>query len=163
VLDPPPRPPSIDGCTGPVSDDGSEPAGRQYSARWEFAPADDAPALLRSLLRDKLADWGLTRDGDVEAVLVVVSELVTNSIQHARTRFDVSVEFDGTAILVAVHDHSPALPRLLGRGLGGAEELGLGLAVVDALAARWGATATAHGKTVWARMPPNRCPGTDDK
>jgi len=44
--------------------------------------------------------------------LLIAHELVANAVDHARTRFELAVSFDGTAVVVDVHDESPLQPRL---------------------------------------------------
>jgi anti-sigma regulatory factor (Ser/Thr protein kinase) len=86
--------------------------------------------------------------GDVE---MVTSELVSNAIKHAGARA-VNLELmrlaDSGAVVVVVDDPSPDPP--VKRDLADDAESGRGLHVVAALAARWGWTAQAPGKAVFA-------------
>ena len=84
-----------------------------------------------------------------DAVLLA-SELVTNGVLHAGTDLLVELFFLDDAVVLAVSDGStrPAYPKdpaLLAEG-------GRGLALVDALATRWGVTANPYGKRVWAEL-----------
>jgi anti-sigma regulatory factor (Ser/Thr protein kinase) len=86
----------------------------------------------------------------VERVLLVVSELATNAVLHARTPFVVRMTGGGGSVRVAVFDTSAGHPEpgapdptaVTGRGLG----------IVEALASRWGVESAADGKWVWAEL-----------
>nr|WP_225797192.1 ATP-binding protein [Streptomyces aculeolatus] len=100
-------------------------------------------------MRKALAGWGMA--GIEESAVLVVSELVTNAVVHARvptgreiqTRF---VRQDG-AVRIEVHDASGVwpVPRVPD------ESGGYGLLLVQALASRWGVVERERvGKAVWA-------------
>ena len=86
----------------------------------------------------------------VESVLLVVSELVTNAVRHARTDITVRLRCSEDRILVEVGDHDSRLPRLAGDAPD--RESGRGLHMVAALAHRWGVRPGRTGKTVWVEM-----------
>ncbi|MCU1354260.1 MAG: hypothetical protein JWM05_3469 [Acidimicrobiales bacterium] len=83
----------------------------------------------------------------VQDVLLMVSELASNSIRHAGTPFTVSIEQAGGSIRVEVTDH----------GAGGAtmrhpdlmEPSGRGLLIVDKLSDEWGVTTADGMNVVW--------------
>lgn len=77
---------------------------------------------------------------------LLVSEVVTNVVNHAHTPFSVSVAFLGTA-RVTVVDGSSVLPVL--REMVDDAEEGRGLFLVQALAHRWGIEHHPSGKQVW--------------
>ena len=77
---------------------------------------------------------------------LLVSEVVTNVINHARTPFTVSVEIEEAA-RVTVFDGASILPAL--RELVEDSEEGRGLFLVQALAHRWGVEHHPSGKQVW--------------
>jgi anti-sigma regulatory factor (Ser/Thr protein kinase) len=89
---------------------------------------------------------------------LVVSELVTNAVRHARTDLRVTVSRRGTGLYLAVRDGSTVLPPLPGRPETAAgtrpEEYGYGLWLVDQIAYAWGAQPTHQrtGKVVWATV-----------
>jgi anti-sigma regulatory factor (Ser/Thr protein kinase) len=94
-----------------------------------------------------------------DTVMVMVSELVTNSVRHAASEFTLSLERDLDSIRVAVSDEGERRPSL--RNPTPAEQSGRGLQIVNALCDSWGVTETAgrRGKTVWfvvALHPENR-------
>jgi anti-sigma regulatory factor (Ser/Thr protein kinase) len=90
-------------------------------------------------------------DDLADDVRVVVSELATNAVLHARTPFAVSATCDGTRLRVAVADQSATLPRLRRRDSSDATT-GRGLAMVACLSARWGVDETGEGKTTWCEF-----------
>jgi len=83
-------------------------------------------------------------------VLVVVSELASNAIRHARTGFSVRVCDLPDHVRIEVADHGTGwpVPRREEAASGG----GMGLSLVEALSDRWGATARPTGKVVWAEL-----------
>jgi anti-sigma regulatory factor (Ser/Thr protein kinase) len=123
---------------------------RTAHVRWSFDPEPTVPGNVRQRLAPVLAGWGLTSDHTDDALLVI-NELLTNAVEHARTPLILTVSFRGTALLVEVRDESVAEPQLQPVDLQAAR--GRGLQFVDALARRWSWTADASGKTVWAEIP----------
>ncbi len=112
-------------------------------------PADPtAPRRARALLQDVAQEWGL--DDDLhQDVAMVVTELVANAVDHARTASTVTLGLDDGDLLVTVRDGCPdGAPRP--RPVDPTAPRGRGLQMVDALAESWGVTAHADGKTVWA-------------
>ena len=86
-----------------------------------------------------------------EVAELLVSELVTNAVLHARSEIRLRVQADGFRIRVEVHDNSPAPVHR--RHYGQESTTGRGLALVDALAARWGSDLIhGNGKSVWFEL-----------
>ena len=112
-----------------------------------FRPEPRAPRAARRYLVELLRRWGHD-EAVVQQAALVLSELATNAVLHARTRFTVTVRSVGVEVHVVVGDDSPVLP-VLGRADERAEP-GRGLVLVDALAQRWGAEPAGDGKVVWA-------------
>ena len=136
--------------------------GVKGEAEWWFRRHPASVRTARRMLRYFLAIWDTPQYRD--AAELVVSELVTNAVVHARVspgreihvRFEISP--DGLRIEVSDADIHH-LPRR--RESGEAEESGRGLAVLDALAAEWGCEprACGIGKTVWVHLRPESAPG----
>jgi anti-sigma regulatory factor (Ser/Thr protein kinase) len=84
-----------------------------------------------------------------DSVAVMVSELATNSVRHAKSPFTVTVVRDAARVRVAVSDEGDRLPSL--RTPDPREHSGRGLQIVRALAGEGGVTVSAGrpGKTVW--------------
>ncbi|WP_326810356.1 SpoIIE family protein phosphatase [Streptomyces scopuliridis] len=102
-------------------------------------------ARARRLVRGQLLDWELP--AAVETAQLMVSELVTNAVKHARSR-RVGLRLVRTdALLCEVIDDEPAPAALLNAGRD--DEFGRGLRVVSTLAREWGSSSSAGGKTVW--------------
>ncbi|MFC5765368.1 ATP-binding protein [Actinacidiphila bryophytorum] len=116
---------------------------------------------VRRLLVWHLDAWGL--QGLAEVAELVVSELVTNAVQHAHGPEDALVEtrferLPGGDLRIEVHDANENKPEL--RQLSPDAESGRGLALVDALTSgRWGASGREGvGKLLWAE-----CAADDDR
>ena len=89
-------------------------------------------------------------DGATMAAELLVSELVTNAVLHARTPLRVSVEARGEFVRVGVFDESPRHP--LRRRHGPESGTGRGLLLVERMAARWGVDVASAGKVVWFEL-----------
>lgn len=83
---------------------------------------------------------------------LVVSELFTNTVAHARMdRVRVTVSrVDEHVVRVSVIDCSHAKPQV--REARADDESGRGLALVDALSTDWGVDPLRWGKRVWAEV-----------
>ncbi len=87
--------------------------------------------------------------GSVPQAVLVVSELATNAVRHARTPFAVTLEQEDGTVTVSVRDAALPLPRLQTLDPLAAE--GRGLVMVAALSDTWGVTCfPGGGKAVWA-------------
>lgn len=101
-------------------------------------------------MTETLSEWGDYRL--VEAAALLVSELVTNAVIHARSEVDLVIGRQGSrAVLrVEVSDQSAEPPNL------GSFDLdtlsGRGLALVEALADRWGVETHSAGKRIWFEL-----------
>ena len=117
-------------------------------AQRTFAADPRNVAASRGFLRATLGGWGA---GDLEYVAAqALSELTTNAVIHARTDFDVMLEWAGEVLWVGVHDRSPKLP--LQRRYTAEAATGRGLRLVSRLCRSWGIEETADGKTVWCEI-----------
>ena len=96
----------------------------------------------------------------VESAELLVSELVTNAIMHARTAVELLVVAGPGGVRVSVHDDSPHLPNRRRYGTGATT--GRGLELVELMADRHGVEADpGGGKTVWFELDdglPDRVP-----
>ena len=88
----------------------------------------------------------------VDAVELLVSEMVTNAITHAVGPVRVVADFDGDRVRVEVHDNSPDGPRARVTPPSDLDEHGRGLQLIAMLADRWGSTGTSTGKAVWIEL-----------
>lgn len=117
------------------------------SAEITLDPHPTSVGRARRWLSQQLEQWEL-EDLDYD-MSVVMSELVTNAVLHARTPITVRVS-RGAAIRLEVCDSSPVLPNI--RGHGSQTTTGRGLHLVSALASAWGSEPRAEGKVVWAEF-----------
>jgi anti-sigma regulatory factor (Ser/Thr protein kinase) len=102
----------------------------------------------RKFLADTLASWGCA-DFEFAAVLLL-SELVTNAVLHARTDVVVRISRLAGALRLEVGDQSPRTP--IPRHYSRDATTGRGLALVDSLARDWGVDADHEGKVVWCEL-----------
>lgn len=118
----------------------------------DLQPVPSSVAAARSFVRETLE----ATDTDAEArqtALLLVSELVTNAILHARTELHLGVIVDEGQALVCVADRAADSPELFPRERSQTRPGGRGLALVDELSDRWGTTRYSGGKTVWFLLP----------
>jgi anti-sigma regulatory factor (Ser/Thr protein kinase) len=104
----------------------------------------------RRLVCVALAAWGLDDLADDGAL--IVTELVSNTVRHARCRsIRVTVTRPEPArVRIGVVDKSKGLPELREPCTG--DESGRGLVLVGALAKDWGTDHLPWGKRVWAEL-----------
>jgi signal transduction histidine kinase len=92
-----------------------------------------------------------------DEVSLLVSELASNAVRHARTPFTVSLQCDGSVVRVEVDDDGPGVPVV--QNPPSHAVTGRGLVIVDAIADRWGVEASPVGKVVWFELA---CRSTTD-
>jgi len=86
-----------------------------------------------------------------DIVALLITEVVTNAVVHARTPIVMTVRATGETIRVEVHDDDSTLPVV--QRAEPYQPGGRGMAIVDALAADWGVVSEPfQGKTVWFEM-----------
>lgn len=131
-----------------ASSDGT--AGTQWNLQTTLPTANHAVRLARQATRDALATWRLATFE--ETAVLLVSELVTNAVRHARGSDAITLELEAnrTWLRIEVTDADPRWPEP--RTPAGLDGSGFGLVLVDALAGKWGARETATGKAVWAEL-----------
>ncbi len=124
--------------------------GTRQNLHMTLPAADFAVALARQATRDALAAWRLARLE--ETAVLLVSELVTNAVRHARGTDAIVLKLQtaGAWLRIEVQDGDPRWPQP--RTPAGFDESGFGLVLVDTLARKWGVRETAAGKAVWADL-----------
>jgi PAS domain S-box-containing protein len=111
-----------------------------------FDPASLSASEARRFVRGLLSD--ADRDEWAEAAELAVSEVVTNVVLHAHTRFDLTVRLNDEHVRVEIRDRNPALPRQ--RGYDDEATTGRGMALVEAITDAHGITSLgSEGKVVW--------------
>jgi anti-sigma regulatory factor (Ser/Thr protein kinase) len=120
-------------------------------------PAErSAASAARRFTREAASSWPVSPEVEADLELLV-SELVTNAVLHARSPAVLSVERIGDRVRVTVTDRSNVLPRL--RDYGADAVTGRGLFLVDQLSEKWGvdlADEDHEGKTVWFELSATR-------
>jgi len=110
----------------------------------------ESARVAREWVSDELGRMYTSLDAAADDVSVVVSELVTNCVQTDAHYVALGVDGHHARLTVATTDDAPGLPTR--RRASPADPHGRGLAIVDALADRWGIEPQSHGKTVWADL-----------
>jgi anti-sigma regulatory factor (Ser/Thr protein kinase) len=146
-----------------IANEGSLPTSRHVpiveqglvSHRRELTlPAEPtAPRHARALLRAAATEWEVDEDIYEDAAMIV-TELVANAVDHARSSSTLTIDLDDHGLHVAVRDTClTGVPRLAPADPHAPR--GRGLQMVDALSTNWGVTRHGDGKTVWAVLATN--------
>lgn len=113
--------------------------------RARFTSEVQSAGSARRFVSKVLASWGCE---DVEdAVLLLVSELVTNAVIHAHSDVEVVLRLRPSRIRVEVVD--AATDYVQRRDAAVDDQSGRGMALTEALAAAWGIDTLVAGKSVW--------------
>lgn len=113
-----------------------------------FAPEASEVSAARHFVAAVLGNWGL----DSEDLLLLVSELATNAVLHARSDFEVSVERSRDHVRVEVFDQNTRLPSFAVAPPDAYS--GRGLMLLRELATAWGVESHSDvGKTIWFEVP----------
>jgi anti-sigma regulatory factor (Ser/Thr protein kinase) len=122
---------------------GYEPA---IDYRFHLPAVASSASEARRVTRSALEEWGLSRLDDTVSLLV--TELVSNGVRHARTLLELLLSYDGTCLRIGVSDRDPRPPVTRPRQkftVGG-----WGLTLVESLSTNWGTDIDeTSGKTVW--------------
>ncbi|MEV6118021.1 ATP-binding protein [Streptomyces sp. NPDC052109] len=114
-------------------------------------PVPGAVSAVRRSAAAVLADWDVSASIADDALLVV-SELVTNAIIHARPPAVLGLSWEGDAIRIEVTDAGPVIPACRSRDGIDPDEHGRGETIVHALATRHGIRVHPGGVTRWADL-----------
>jgi two-component sensor histidine kinase len=112
-------------------------------------PDRSSPRRARQFVDEVLHRWH--RDGAIDRLSLIASELVTNAVKHARTDVAVQIEAREGSLYLEVFDGGSGRPTFLDDDP--EHPGGLGLPIVEALAASWGTRLREGGKGVWAEVP----------
>jgi anti-sigma regulatory factor (Ser/Thr protein kinase) len=107
-----------------------------------------APREAREACREILAEWGL--EGQIDLVMLLVSELVTNSVRYTAGGIAVRISADSGRLRMEIHDDEPRLP--VPRQADSNQDSGRGLLLVEELSSNWGAERVQDGKIVWFEL-----------
>lgn len=117
-----------------------------------LGPGRSSVRLARLAVRTWLAEYGL--QDQAETAELLVSELATNAVRHARGRYRLTLSLAAGRLRCTVADEGPDLPEAPGACSDADSENGRGLLLVDALADRWGSGRVEDGvgKEVWFEL-----------
>jgi hypothetical protein len=123
--------------------------GPSWTTAWDVPPMlSDVPEA-RSQATTVLTEWDVCGEG-AEPILLVLNELLTNAVEHARPPLHLTLRLGEDFVRVEVYDTTAEPPCFRPRE---AEGSGHGVQIVAALAARHGWSPDRDGKTVWADVP----------
>jgi anti-sigma regulatory factor (Ser/Thr protein kinase) len=107
-----------------------------------------SPRRARQFVDQILHQWH--RDGAIDRLALIASELVTNAVRHAQTEITIELTAEDGAVHLEVFDRGAGKPVFLDSepSVPG----GLGLPIVEALASSWGMRDREGGKGVWAEV-----------
>jgi hypothetical protein len=114
--------------------------------RGPFEPLARNVAEVREFARERFTEIA---PGSLDDVLLVVSELATNVVGHAHTRFCVGLGLLPGRARIEVADYAPWTPSL---GFPSLNLRGRGLLVVGSLCEDWGVEFLDDSKKVWVEM-----------
>ncbi|MFF4014853.1 ATP-binding protein [Streptomyces sp. NPDC001843] len=122
-------------------------------------PLDTSVKTARDWARDHLRSlgWMESAPDTADAVLLTISELVTNAHVHAHSPAHLVLTWDSRCLHVTVHDTSSHLPAP--RPPDAERTSGRGMLLVDALADTWQARPCPDGKIVHACFRPHTSEG----
>lgn len=117
---------------------------------WVFPPDPSSTPEARRRVSRVLESSQL--DATVHMAALVVSELATNAVLHARTAFEVRVVLRDGVVRIEVHDQTVRRPSR--RYFSDHSTSGRGLRLVGELCRSWGVDTDEDGagKTVWAEL-----------
>jgi anti-sigma regulatory factor (Ser/Thr protein kinase) len=124
--------------------------GASFARQMTLPAAGQAAGRARQATRQVLASWQVAHLE--ETAVLLVGELVSNVMRHARSTSTMTVRFEtaGTCLRIEVHDADPRRP--IPHTPAGLDESGFGMVLVDTLADRWGVRQTPRGKAVWVEL-----------
>ena len=122
--------------------------GPRWTQAWQTAPPPSQIPVVREQAAAVLAEWDVCGQA-AEPTLLVVTELLTNALEHADTPIHLTLQLGQALVRVQVHAaaSTPPQPR------DPLQLRGHGLQIVTALALRQGWIREPHGKTIWADVP----------
>ena len=116
---------------------------------WCLSPDPTTVPLARQFVAGLLRSNGWDEER-IGAAALLTSELTANAVRHAASTYTLTVDLSQIRLRVDVADASPFPPTV--RTAASTADSGRGLALVAALADRWGCEPSADGKSVWFEM-----------
>lgn len=123
-------------------------------ARTTLHHAPSAAGAARRFVRNHLCP--VHAAGALDAVQLIVSELVTNAVEHGRPPVVLTLLCNADLVTIGVHDASDDEPRASGAEVPWHSESGRGMQLVEGLTVHWGVRSGGPrggaGKGVWASL-----------
>ncbi|MEY2420597.1 MAG: hypothetical protein QOI95_664 [Acidimicrobiaceae bacterium] len=120
----------------------------EVTAAFELGTDGLAVGESRRFLADQCRKWHC--DDLVDDAAIVVSELVSNAIRHAKSSSELRLRYGSGVLRIELVDNSPTVPQPRNPHIG--ESGGRGLLLVAALSHAWGVDPHADGKVVWVEF-----------
>ncbi|MFF7247415.1 SpoIIE family protein phosphatase [Embleya sp. NPDC008237] len=120
----------------------------ERTAGLDLPPTPRSAREARDFVRATLGRWDLTDHSDTTCS--VVTELVSNAAEHARTPMELRLRHHPGRLIVEVVDHDGRLPKEIASP--GHDERHRGLCIVAGMTTDWGVRPTDTGKIVWAEI-----------
>jgi anti-sigma regulatory factor (Ser/Thr protein kinase)/PAS domain-containing protein len=121
---------------------------RPLRESWTVWRVPEAARHARRFTKRTMRAWGVPAD-DLDTVLLVVSELVTNALVHTDGQVRLDLTLVNHRLRVAVADASPRTP-MKPTNIGWEATGGRGILLVEAVSVAWGTLPVSGGKQVWA-------------
>jgi anti-sigma regulatory factor (Ser/Thr protein kinase) len=116
-----------------------------------FLQDDRSPGAARNFARDALGGWGFKLDV-IDTAELLVSEVVTNAVRHARTSVELVIARHGDCVRFEAWDDGDGSPVVIHAD--SLDESGRGVWLVEALSAEWGFLFKGRRKGVWFELKP---------
>ncbi|MFG2710928.1 SpoIIE family protein phosphatase [Streptomyces goshikiensis] len=129
---------------------------RPLRSHWTVWRLPNAVLHARRFTARTLRSWGVVEE--LDAALLVVSELVTNAIAHTQGEVGMDLTLSADRLRIAVNDGSPRSP-VKPVWVSWESTGGRGLLIVEATTTAWGSVPLSGGKQVWAEIPLDRANG----
>ncbi|WP_351224796.1 SpoIIE family protein phosphatase [Streptomyces sp. NPDC002133] len=123
---------------------------RPMRTHWTVWRLPNAVQHARRFTARTLRSWHVV--DELDAALLVVSELVTNAIAHTQGEVRLDLTLSADRLRIAVNDTSPRTP-VKPADVDWKSTGGRGLLIVEATTASWGSVPLSGGKQVWAEIP----------
>jgi anti-sigma regulatory factor (Ser/Thr protein kinase) len=115
----------------------------------DLPPEPTSATRARAFARERLS--ASCSQEALDTVALLVTELVTNAILHARTPLQLTLVPGPNLVRISVEDESSEQPTL--QRYEADAVTGRGLALVEQLSSSWGVDGTESGKVVWCEVP----------
>jgi len=120
---------------------------RPLRETWTVWRVPEAVRHARRYTKRVMRAWGVS--DDLDAVLLVVSELVTNALVHTDGQVRLDLTLINHRLRISVADNSPRTP-VKPTNIGWEATGGRGILLVEAMSAAWGTVPVSGGKQVWS-------------